>query len=198
MSKLPFYIDTNDPPAKRLILEEGLRLFAERGLSSTSIRDIADATGYSNPALYKHFKTKEMLARTLFVSAYKEMLGRVTAGLERGELFDSRFRAYLTIFAEFYDECPHAVIFVSDNLAALWPQISDNFKERTMITITRDLLQQGRREGIVATDADFSLQVILVTGMLSQLARQLFLGELASPARDYIQKMERILRAGLK
>jgi len=192
-----FYVDANDPPAKRRILEEALRLFAERGLSSTSIRDIAAATGYSNPALYKHFKTKEVLAKTLFVRSYRELMVRVTAGLEREAGFATRFHAYLTMFAEFYDSHPHAVIFISDNLASLWPQVSDELNKRTMITLTRDLLQQGRREDLVAKDADLFLQVTLVTGMLGQLTRQLYLGALAGPAKKHIKKMERILRAGL-
>ena len=197
MTSYPFYVDDNDPPAKRRILEEGLRLFAERGLSSTSIRDIAASTGYSNPALYKHFKTKEALAVTLFVRSYKELLARMTVALNREAGFADRFHAYVTAYTELYDAHPHAVIFISDNLASLWPQVPNDLKKRTMITLTRELLQQGRQEGLVEKGVDLSLQVTLVIGMLSQLTRQLYLGTLAGPARTHTKEVVRILRAGL-
>jgi AcrR family transcriptional regulator len=42
---LPFYIREEDPPAKRQILRAAMKLFSERGLDGTSIRDIADESG---------------------------------------------------------------------------------------------------------------------------------------------------------
>jgi AcrR family transcriptional regulator len=197
MIKEAFYISADDPPAKRRILDEGLRLFAERGLSATSIRDIAAATGYSNPALYKHFKTKEALALTLFERSYKELMKQILSAIKNESGFASKFHAYVAAFAEFYDDYPHATIFTSDNLAVLWPLVSEDIKRRTIITLTRKLLEQGRREGLVTKAADLQLQLILVTGMLSQLSRQLYLGALEGPAKKYIADAERILRAGL-
>ena len=65
-STLPFYIREDDPPAKREILRAAMKLFSERGLDATSIREIARESGYTNPALYKHFAGKEELALHLF------------------------------------------------------------------------------------------------------------------------------------
>lgn len=197
MTKRPFYIENGDPPAKQLILKEGLRLFATQGLSGTSIRDIAAASGYSNPALYKHFKTKEALAVTLFERSYKEQLSRLTLATNRESTFEKRFHAYLVTLAALFDAHPHAVILAADNLAQLWPHVSEDLKSRTIVTLTRELIQQGRREGLVAKDADLSLQVTLVLGMQGQMARQLYLGALEGPAKRYVKKIERILRAGL-
>lgn len=46
------------------IIQEATRLFAERGFSGTSLKDIADATGLTRPALYYYVKSKdEILAR---------------------------------------------------------------------------------------------------------------------------------------
>jgi AcrR family transcriptional regulator len=56
------YLAHDDAPAKKKILTEALRLFVRDGLCETSIRDIARATGYTNPALFKHFASKERLA----------------------------------------------------------------------------------------------------------------------------------------
>ena len=58
----PFYIRENDPPAKQQILRAAMKLFSERGLAATTIRDIAKESGYTNPALYKHFDGKDAVA----------------------------------------------------------------------------------------------------------------------------------------
>ena len=55
MSALPFYLTEDDAPAKREILRAALKLFSERGLAATSVRDIAEESGFTNPALYRHF-----------------------------------------------------------------------------------------------------------------------------------------------
>jgi len=192
-----FYISDDDPPAKRRILEEGLRLFAERGLSATSIRDIASATGYSNPALYKHFKTKDELALVLFERSYKELMHRINLALSRATGFSEKFGTYVKTFCEFYDEHPHASIFTTNNLAVLWPRVSGTMGDRTVITITRQLLEDGKQEGLVSKTADLSLLLVLVTGTINQLNRQFYLNALEGPAKKHAAGIEKILRAGL-
>ena len=47
-------------------MRAAMKLFSQRGLAGTSIRDIARKSGYGNPALYTHFADKEELALYLF------------------------------------------------------------------------------------------------------------------------------------
>lgn len=47
------------------ILEHATRLFAERGFAATSLRDIADATGLTRPALYHYVRNKDDLLERL-------------------------------------------------------------------------------------------------------------------------------------
>ncbi len=192
-----FYISPDDSPAKRRIMQDGLHLFATRGLSATSIRDIAAVTGYSNPALYKHFKSKDALAATLFERSYREMSRQIALAITPVEGFEAKFSAYVSAFANFFDTCPDAAIFVADNLPALWPQVAEGFHGQTIVTYTRELLRLGKTEGFVCDNISLPMQLILVTGTLSQTIRQLFLGELAGPASAHCGDLEKILRKGL-
>ena len=197
MTTDPFYIDPDDPPGKKGILREGLRLFAKNGLSATSIRDIAAATGLTNPALYKHFKTKDDLARTLFERSYSELLRGLMIATQSEPEFPERFKAFIEAYADFFDENPDAAIFTTENLAPLWPQVSERLKHRTVITVLRELLEEGRAAGSVSKEEDPNLQLSLVIGTLGQLSRQLYLRSIPGPASRYVDGVDRILRAGL-
>jgi AcrR family transcriptional regulator len=197
MSKNPPHIHDNDPAGKALILNAGLRLFATNGLSVTTIRDIAAATGLSNPALYKHFKTKHDLALVLFERLYRAHLNSLAAAT-RSELdFPSQFRAFITTYLEAYDDHPHATMFTTDNFAALWPDMPKPMKNRTVISLLRDLLESGRKEGFVNPNEDIDLQISLVVGMLGQVTRQLYFRALSGPATKHVDGTERLLRSGL-
>jgi len=197
MTDDPFYIDPDDPAGKKGILREGLRLFAENGLSATSIRDIAAATGLSNPALYKHFKTKDDLARTLFERSYSELLKRLVIASRSKAEFPEKFRAFIEAYVEFFDEDPNAAMFTTDNLATLWPQVSERLRNRTIMTVLRELLEEGRASGLVNMEGDLDLQLSLVIGTLGQLSRQLYLNSIPGPASRFVDGVDRILRAGL-
>ena len=76
-----------DPAKKKTklpaILEAALKLFVERGIDGTSIKEIAAEAGVAEGALYRHFKSKEELAWHLFAANLKEytsqLLGKVLA-----------------------------------------------------------------------------------------------------------------------
>jgi AcrR family transcriptional regulator len=59
------------PETKRpVIVRAATSLFAERGIDGTSMRDIAEAAGVREAAIYRHFAGKNELAREIFLSWY--------------------------------------------------------------------------------------------------------------------------------
>ncbi|HVA68258.1 MAG TPA: TetR/AcrR family transcriptional regulator [Candidatus Binataceae bacterium] len=59
------------PATKRpVIVRAATSLFAERGIDGTSMREIAEAAGVREAAIYRHFMGKDDLAREIFHSWY--------------------------------------------------------------------------------------------------------------------------------
>jgi AcrR family transcriptional regulator len=59
------------PNTKRpMIVRVATSLFAEKGIDGTSMREIADAAGVREAAIYRHFAGKDDLAREIFLSWY--------------------------------------------------------------------------------------------------------------------------------
>lgn len=197
MTDRPFYIQQDDSPGKARILIESLRLFAQHGLAGTSIRDIAAATRMSNPALYKHFKTKHDLALVLFDRLYREHLKRLTVATQNAPDFQAKLAAFVETYLAAYDEHPNATIFTTDSLTAIWPDVQNDLKSRSVITLLRQMLEQGRAEGDVAKDQDIDLQMSLVLGMLGQVTRQLFFQSIDGPAGKHAGGIVHLLKSGL-
>lgn len=56
------------------ILEIAADLFAERGFHGVSIADLGAACGFSGPAIYKHFRSKQAILSEMLVSISEELL----------------------------------------------------------------------------------------------------------------------------
>src|SRR5690349_5782865 len=74
MAKVILSVDPEDPPSKQAIAKAALARFVHRGVEATSIRDLADETGYTNPALYKFWDGKDALVLDVFERCYRQLV----------------------------------------------------------------------------------------------------------------------------
>ncbi len=74
-------VSKNSAEAQRKILDSATLLFGERGFARTKTDEIADHAGYSQAAIFFHFKTKAGLLE----ACLKEALARAKANLVLAE-----------------------------------------------------------------------------------------------------------------
>src|SRR5262245_59758345 len=183
----PFYIQDTDPPAKRGVLRAALKLFSRRGLDATSIRDIAKESGYTNPALYKHFPSKEALALHLFEACHARVWQTCATALSSARDFDGKLDAYLERWLELLDEHPDVIAFLSDSARVLWPKAGAAVRKNTMIGLARALARAGGA-------ADPELAAAAFQGTLGELGRMIQVGAAAGPARRWKKGLVRLFR----
>lgn len=73
--------ETRSAPVSELrtrILAEATRLFARKGYSATSVREVVEASGCTKPALYYYFRSKD----ALFLEALREGTDTITRIIE--------------------------------------------------------------------------------------------------------------------
>lgn len=184
----PFYIHESDPPSKREILRAAMKLFSERGLAATSIRDIADESGYTNPALYKHFASKEELAMHLFETCHQQVWTSCATALGSAKDFDGKVEAYIGRWLELVDEYPEVIAFLSDSSRVLWPKASPKVRQQTMISLATSLVaqapntQQAPRTRRRASHVDPRVVAASLQGTIEQLTRMIQVGVAPGPA----------------
>ncbi len=180
---------------KQRILREALRLFTEKGLCETSIRDIGAAAELSNPALYKHYESKEALAQELFVLCYRWLhsaLEKVVDG--EFDSFASQFAAYSAAFFDRFERAPEVVIYLSDNIQHFWPEVRADVGGDTFIEQVNRMLTAAIDEQELDDDLDTDLTSAIIIGGIQQLSRMWYLGLLARPATDWAESFaQRIL-----
>jgi AcrR family transcriptional regulator len=180
----PFYVLADDPPAKRKILETALALFVRDGLCETSVRDIADASGFTNPALFKHFRSKDHLAAFLFERCYLELAELVATAIASGTTFGSQQRAVIDAYLDALDRDSDTVLYVQDFLRHFWPLMPATVKRHSIIGDVRKMLAAGQADGAVTRSIDLDLLGTAWIGTLQQFARARYFGDFKGQSAD--------------
>ncbi|MFT3706193.1 MAG: TetR/AcrR family transcriptional regulator [Archangium sp.] len=168
-------LEEGDAPSKREILSKALTLFVRDGRCETSIRAIAEATGYTNPALYKFFASKEALELHLFERCYLWLYEVLTSAEPEGD-FEQRTRAVVRAWREAFEASPDAVLYVNETLRDFWPRVSAATSRKSLLGFLAKLIRQGHQEGVVAKAVTPELGVAVLVGTMGQLSRQRYFG----------------------
>lgn len=86
-------------PAQTRIIEAALVLFAEHGISGTSLRMIADEIGVTKAAVYHQYNTKD----EIILAVAQVVLARLDAAVTAAEAEPSRSRAREVLIGEMID-----------------------------------------------------------------------------------------------
>jgi AcrR family transcriptional regulator len=187
------FLREDDAPAKQKILTEALRLFVQDGLCETSIRDISAASGYTNPALFKHFPSKADLALHLFEQCYLSLFAAIDRAASVEGDFRARQRAVVTAYLELLDADRDALLYVQDNLRQFWPRMPERVRRSSIVALIHRLLERGRAAGEVTDAVPIALLVAGWMGVLQQFARLWFFGEFSGPALRHAAHLEVLL-----
>ena len=173
---LPAYISESDAPAKKKILVAALKLFVERGLGDTTVRDIAAESGYTNPALFKHFESKDALALHLFECCYLALFQAASLAMAGHNTFKQRQRFLVEALVRALHQDSAAVLFAQENLRQFWPRVSPAIRKHSILALVRKMLEEGQREGSVTRDIDIEILTVAWIGTLQQFARVWYFG----------------------
>ena len=89
------------------ILEQAIPLYAARGYSGVSMRDIAKAVGISAAALYHHFPDKQRLYLDAMEYVFADKAEGITSALDGSGTAFERLERFVTRFVELMGNDPH-------------------------------------------------------------------------------------------
>jgi AcrR family transcriptional regulator len=161
-----------------LIEAAALRLFVEKGIDATGIRDIASAAGVSEGAMYRHYAGKEDLVRHLFTT---ELAGhaRELERLQAGALGTRRkIEAIMRGFCALFDA--DSVLFRFILLIEHRQPRNVTADAANPVEIVRSVIESGMRSGEISS-GDADLATAMVMGIVLQTARAVVHGDVRPP-----------------
>lgn len=152
---------------KELISRTALGLFVEKGITATTIRDIASAAGVAEGTLYRHYESKEQLAWELFSTNYLAFARELDRLQEEYDTLKDKLAAMIRQFCAFFDRDP---VLFSYLLLAQHAQLKKVTPEmQTAVTVLQKVIGQGMARGEVP-EMDVELAAAMVLGLVLQVA----------------------------
>ena len=152
--------------ARERILRAAAELFAERGYTTVSVREVCEAAGVSKPTLYYYFGSKAGLANALLSEAAGDFLGDVRRIAQGGGDVRGRLKAIARSVFERSAAAPTACRFFYACLFAPPQEGVEYDFEHTipeLLGMTAAVFEEGRAAGVVAQEyeAEFCAMVLL-------------------------------------
>jgi AcrR family transcriptional regulator len=157
----------NGNKTKDLIARSALELFVAKGITETTIREIAASAGIAEGALYRHFESKEHLAWELFSTNYLDFARELDRLQAKYDTLQDKLAAMIRQFCTFFDRDP---VLFSYLLLAQHAQLKKVTPEMlTAVTVLQKVIGQGmaRRE-VPAMDVELAAAMVL--GVVLQVA----------------------------
>ncbi|GAB25232.1 putative TetR family transcriptional regulator [Gordonia polyisoprenivorans NBRC 16320 = JCM 10675] len=135
-------------------------MFAEQGLRSTTVRDIADAAGILSGSLYHHFDSKESMVDEILRGFLDALFARYRQIADAGLSAAETLRQLVIASFESIDADHHAVAIYQDEAKRLAPQdrfsyIGDRNEE--FRGLWHSVLARGVADGEFRADLDVEL-----------------------------------------
>ncbi len=130
------------PGTKRpAIVAAATSLFASKGIDATSMREVADAAGVREAAIYRHFRGKEEMAQEIFASWYGWYSQQVQEIVERGESLREKLHALVHVEFEAARAHPQEFLYFCENEARFLRGL-----RRDIPRVRQELIKMLRKE----------------------------------------------------
>ena len=181
------------PETKERIKDTALRLFVDKGVAETSIRDIAQTAGLSQGAMYNHYASKDELVWDLFNTSFSGIGLRLREIAEANKDLEGQLRAMVRYVFELFERDWAVVAYVFFTRHELLRKASCTEILFPYTVFRRVVDEAVKRKEIPQQDPDVS--TALLVGAILQVADAKALGRLKHKLTDLT---DRVVSAGLR
>ena len=187
--------ETNKTKNRQAIIEAGIRVFIDKGVSETTVRDIIRSTGLASGTFYNYFNSKEEVLVAIFDDFAKEIGKSVRDENVQPESFEEFLRIKLTRFFKFVSSKPEIYMIMSNN-----HNLVNNFSINTpQIILEIDYLKEEISDYIkkgVFPNFDVDLFALVVRPITDSLAQEM-MSQKKIDINKYTEKCIKFLTKGL-
>jgi AcrR family transcriptional regulator len=91
---------------RRKLERAALSLFVKKGVDATTIKDIARLANIAEGTLYRHYHSKDDLAKALYLNSYEAILKEMMALVISQSTIEKKIQVTIEFFCQKYDDDP--------------------------------------------------------------------------------------------
>jgi|Deesub1362A_J573_1020465.scaffolds.fasta_scaffold00673_21 AcrR family transcriptional regulator len=194
--------NTVDGGKRERILRAAVKVFAQKGYFGSRVSDIAEEAGIAYGLVYHYFKNKEELLLALFQESWDLLLRRIrevrASPLGAREKLRQIAAFLLKGFRADPERMEVLVVEVIRSSKILKGQTLEMIREA--FHLLEEIVEEGKREGVVRKDLDSRLATSILYGALDQIITDWVLG-LYPRRRDEeelaLEMVDRIILGGM-
>ena len=153
------------------ILDTAAKLFSQKGYRGVSIRDIAQACGMTNAALYYHFENKEDLYLAVLRRSHEKIMASIAARGNGDRDLRARLKRLVLAYADVMCEQRQSFHSMRRDLASVDSARAGKLFGEMRSTFMRpivDVIESGQADGTIAR-GDARVYARLLHGMIIAL-----------------------------
>ncbi|MEL6258204.1 MAG: TetR/AcrR family transcriptional regulator [Pseudomonadota bacterium] len=181
--------------ARPKIERAALKLFVSDGVTAATTREIAEAAGVSEGALYRHYKGKDELALSLFMETHDRLAEMVLQAASAPGGLDEKVRAVVQAYCDVADEDWLLFSFHLVSIDRFIPH--DTKRDDDPVTVTERII-----EALIAAEeipkGDPRVLAAMCLGVVLQSAKNKVYNRLPDALGDYVDDFTRAIVAILK
>ncbi len=149
------------------IIESAGKIMSSNGISSLTIKNLADEMKFSESALYRHFKSKEDIIVTMLQYLANDMnvrLDKISSSHGSAEeSFKKLFESQITFFK---DHSHYVTAIFADNLMDESKGINESIIKVLEVKTkhVKQIIKYGQKEGVFTTDISLEQLVHIIMG----------------------------------
>jgi AcrR family transcriptional regulator len=178
------------------INDAGLKMFVRKGLTGTSIKEIATEAGISMGLMYHYYKSKEELYAELVkiaVTGANESIQRLAESDMSPEEQIETFTAQMLHSLETYAETPYFFLLMTQTMLNQHSlQLPEKRVEEAYASlfVLRSIIERGQAAGVVRSGNSTSLSLTYMSAFVGLCSYKLMCGELFSlPEPEWINEI---------
>lgn len=177
--------------AKARIERAALTLFIKTSIEGVSTKSLAALAGVSEGLLYRHFKSKDDLARTLMLSIHTRLTDLVRSHADQS--LDAAVSDIVRDYAQLADEDWPLFAY-----HLLYMHRFPNLAEDSPLKAATELVAFNQAAGRLPKNIEPTTLASMALGIVLQTAQSKIAGAVTGPLSDYIPSFERAVMAVLE
>ncbi|MCD6531634.1 TetR/AcrR family transcriptional regulator [bacterium] len=162
-------ISQADDGVRKAIFDAAVKIFARKGYHGTTIRDIVEAAGVTQPMVYYYFGSKEQL----FITCVKELFVQLAAeyeSIDRNQPFKDFLFEFVRAGSEMYRKNPESILLIVNyiHFPEEYPRFADikDYGLRSM-QLLAEVMAEAKERGEVNPEIEEKYAALTVLGAVS-------------------------------